>query len=67
MKPKKIDRSTKKWREIYRTTLLSFLMLDGIIEQGSSWYTKKLAFDRASARRIKEAEEYADKLYSAMR
>lgn len=63
----KINRTSKKWKELYRQYLLSSAVLDGVIEQGASWYTKKLVIDRASSNRIKEAEKYADRLFSAMR
>lgn len=57
------NRNSKKWKELYRNTLLANLG----IEDSATWFEKKEAFSNAMPDRIKEAEEYADRLYEAMR
>lgn len=59
----KLNRNSKKWKELYLERLIESVT----IEHGAAWYVKKSAIDKASKEQIKEAEEYADRLFSAMR
>lgn len=73
MKHKKIDRSTKKWISLFNERLKELVKEKGFVKDGK-WVPHPLEkfvghYERIDAMpdRIKEAEEYADKLYSAMR
>lgn len=68
----KLNRNSKKWKELYRDCLIQTCVYNGIkkIKRGkpdSIYGYGRETFIDAMPDRIKEAEDYADRLFSAMR
>lgn len=64
------NRNSKKWKELYRTCLIQTCVSNGIektVDRLDRYGYRVYKIVDAMPDRIKEAEEYADRLYSAMR
>lgn len=68
----KLNRNTKKWKETYNRMLIEIVALKGTkkISYGKPdrvYGFRRESFISAMPDRIKEAEEYADEIYKALR
>lgn len=68
----KLNRNTKKWKEICNRTLIELVSLKGTkkISYGKPdriYGFRRESFISAMPDRIKEAEEYADEIYKALK